>query len=584
MIDAGAPRPAAVLGIPVGFIGAAESKDALAAHGGLEHLVVRGRRGGSRSPRPRSTRWRASANDRHPLRGRVGPGDPDLVTIKAARLIGAADVIATHSARHGARSPADRRAAPARRTRSRRRWSPRHHRDTDHPGATRARSTSSTPPRAALAAHLDAGRDVVLLAEGDPLFYGSLHAHAQAAGPALPHEVVPGVTSKRRVGRAGPTAGERDEVLTVLPGTLPREELARRLADTDSAAVLKLGRDFEACAARWTTPGAAPSTWSAPPPTASAPRRWPTSTRRRCPTSRSPLLPGAVAAARPAAPEPAGPGRGEVVVVGTGPAGRDWMPRRSRRPRAADDLVGYGPYLDRVPPNPRQTATPATTASRPTGPRTRSTWPRPGGRWRWCRPATRACSPWRPRCWRSRRRKKYAGVPVRVLPGLTASSAVAAAVGAPLGHDHAVISLSDRLKPWEVVAERLTAAARADLVIAIYNPRSKARPWQVGAARDLLLAHRDPDTPVVLGRDVGGAGERITVTDPGRDGPRPGRHADPGHRRLVGHPRGAARRPPRRLHPPPLRSCVSFMAIGMKLTHDPGHRFVDGGDDRQARG
>ena len=108
--------------------------------------------------------------------------------------------------------------------------------------------------------------------------------------------------------------------------------------------------------------------------------------------------------------------------------------------------------------------------------------------------------------------EKYVDVPVRVLPGVTASSAVAAAVGAPLGHDHAVISLSDRLKPWEVVAERLVAAARADLAIAIYNPRSTARPWQLAAARDLLLEHRDPGTPVVLGRDVGGAGERVTVT------------------------------------------------------------------------
>jgi precorrin-2 C20-methyltransferase/precorrin-3B C17-methyltransferase len=107
---------------------------------------------------------------------------------------------------------------------------------------------------------------------------------------------------------------------------------------------------------------------------------------------------------------------------------------------------------------------------------------------------------------------KYVDVAVRVLPGVTASSAVAAAVGAPLGHDHAVISLSDRLKPWDVVVARLVAAARADLAIAIYNPRSKARPWQVGAARDVLLEHRAPDTPVVLGRDVGGAGERITVT------------------------------------------------------------------------
>jgi precorrin-2 C20-methyltransferase/precorrin-3B C17-methyltransferase len=84
-------------------------------------------------------------------------------------------------------------------------------------------------------------------------------------------------------------------------------------------------------------------------------------------------------------------------------------------------------------------------------------------------------------------------------------------VGAPLGHDYAVISLSDRLKPWRVIAERLAAAAAADLVLAIYNPASKTRTWQVGAMRDLLLAHRDPGTPVVIGRDVSGPGERVTV-------------------------------------------------------------------------
>ncbi len=81
---------------------------------------------------------------------------------------------------------------------------------------------------------------------------------------------------------------------------------------------------------------------------------------------------------------------------------------------------------------------------------------------------------------------------------------VASRVGAPLGHDYAVISLSDRLKPWDVIAARLTAAAAADLVLAIYNPASVTRTWQVGAMRELLLAHRDPGIPVVIGRNVSG--------------------------------------------------------------------------------
>ena len=92
-----------------------------------------------------------------------------------------------------------------------------------------------------------------------------------------------------------------------------------------------------------------------------------------------------------------------------------------------------------------------------------------------------------------------------------AAQAVASRVGAPLGHDYAVISLSDRLKPWDVIAERLRAAAAADLVLAIYNPASKSRTWQVGAMRDLLLEHRDPATPVVIGRNVDGPDEQVRV-------------------------------------------------------------------------
>jgi precorrin-2 C20-methyltransferase/precorrin-3B C17-methyltransferase len=106
---------------------------------------------------------------------------------------------------------------------------------------------------------------------------------------------------------------------------------------------------------------------------------------------------------------------------------------------------------------------------------------------------------------------EFAGVPVRVLPGLTAAQAVASRVGAPLGHDYCVLSLSDRLKSWEVIQRRLTAAAQADLVLAIYNPASRSRTWQLAAARDLLLAHRPAGTPVVVGRDVGGPGEQVRV-------------------------------------------------------------------------
>jgi precorrin-3B C17-methyltransferase len=106
---------------------------------------------------------------------------------------------------------------------------------------------------------------------------------------------------------------------------------------------------------------------------------------------------------------------------------------------------------------------------------------------------------------------RWDGVEVEVLPGVTAAQAAAARVGAPLGHDFCVISLSDNLKPWDVVERRVAAAAEADFVVALYNPASRHRPWQLARAAEVLLDHRAPDTPVVLGRDIGRPGEKVDV-------------------------------------------------------------------------
>ncbi|WP_055075691.1 precorrin-3B C(17)-methyltransferase [Pseudanabaena sp. 'Roaring Creek'] len=102
-------------------------------------------------------------------------------------------------------------------------------------------------------------------------------------------------------------------------------------------------------------------------------------------------------------------------------------------------------------------------------------------------------------------------IAIYVAPGISAAQAAAAAIGAPIGHDFCMISLSDILKPWEIIAQRLTAAAQADFAIAIYNPISTQRRWQLTAARDLLLQWRSPDTPVILGHRMGRKGENVRV-------------------------------------------------------------------------
>ncbi|MGV9810020.1 precorrin-3B C(17)-methyltransferase [Micromonospora chersina] len=95
------------------------------------------------------------------------------------------------------------------------------------------------------------------------------------------------------------------------------------------------------------------------------------------------------------------------------------------------------------------------------------------------------------------------------VPGVTAGLAASALLGAPLGHDHVYLSLSDLHTPWEVIARRVTAAAEGDLVALLYNPRSRAREWQLGAALETFAAHRPPDTPVGVVRNASRPGQRV---------------------------------------------------------------------------
>jgi precorrin-2 C20-methyltransferase/precorrin-3B C17-methyltransferase len=309
---------------------------------------------------------------------------------------------------------------------------------------------------------------------------------------------------------------ERDEVLTVLPGTLPAEELGEWLATTDSAAVLKLGRTFRNVRDAFEAAGVLDRACYVERATTAQQRILPLADvdPDTVPYFSLALLPSELTGPgnQPALPEDE-PHPGEVVVVGLGPGQRSWTtPEVAEALAGADDLVGYGPYLDRVPANPRQVRHPSDNRVEAERAAAALRLARSGRRVAVVSSGDPGVFAMAAAVLEVAEQPEFAGVEVRVLPGLTAAQAVAARVGAPLGHDFAVMSLSDVLKPWDVVVERLRHASAADLVLALYNPRSRARPHQLAEAREVLLEGRKPETVVVVGRDVGGPEESVTVT------------------------------------------------------------------------
>ncbi|MFF3004698.1 precorrin-2 C(20)-methyltransferase [Kitasatospora sp. NPDC057940] len=445
----------------------------------------------------------------------LGPGDPSLVTVRAAELIGKADVVAYHSARHGrsiARSIAERYLTGGQV--EEKLVYPITVETTDHPGGYRGALDDFYEEAAArLAAHLDAGRDVVVLAEGDPLFYGSYqHMHKRLAH-RYPTEVVPGVTSvSAAAARLGQPLTEAEETLTVIPGTLPEEELTARIAAADSAVIMKLGRTFPAVRRALERAGRLDDAQYVERAFMDGERILPLAEveGETVPYFSVAVLPSKVAPLEPV--ERRTDGAGAVAVIGTGPAGPLWLTPEARGVLAeATDLVGYTTYLDRVPERPGQRRHASDNKVESERAEYALELARRGHRVAVVSSGDPGVFAMATAVLEVACEEAYRDVPVRIVPGMTAAHAAASRAGAPLGHDYAVVSLSDRLKPWDVVARRLRAAAEADLVLALYNPGSKSRTTQVALARDLLLEYRAPETPVVMARDVGGPTERVRI-------------------------------------------------------------------------
>jgi precorrin-3B C17-methyltransferase / cobalt-factor III methyltransferase len=206
---------------------------------------------------------------------------------------------------------------------------------------------------------------------------------------------------------------------------------------------------------------------------------------------------------------------GHLTVVGLGPGDARYLTQEANVAlAAADALYGYGPYLDRVPARAgqsrhtsgnREERTRATAALRHAAQGARVAVVSGGDPGVFAMAAA-VCEEIEagPESWHA--------LDVTFVPGITAMLALAARIGAPLGHDFCALSLSDNLKPWELIERRLDAAAAAGFVIALYNPVSKARPWQFGRAIERLRVHLPGAAPIVFGRAVGRTDESLNVT------------------------------------------------------------------------
>lgn len=440
----------------------------------------------------------------------VGPGDPELITLKARRVISEAHVIAYPSAAHGV-SLARRIVGDLVRE---------DHvelllaypvttEETNHPGGYEgAVREFYDEAAAAVAEHLEAGRDVAVLCGGDPLLYGSYMYIHERLRERYETVVIPGVTSfSAAAAAAGRPLVKRDDVLTIIPGTLPADELEARLRGSDAAVVLKLGRTFEKVRKAARHAGVAARSVYVERASSPAERCEPLqAVEGKVPYMSLVLVPSAE-------PAQADGGPGRVSVVGIGPGGPEWLTPEARAELAeAEVLIGYESYLKRVPFRPRQERFASDNRVELERARHALSLAAAGRR-------VAVVSSGDPGIFAMAAAvlealevsSELADVELRVIPGMSAMQAAAARVGAPLGHDFCVISLSEQLKPWEVIERRLAAGADADMVLALYNPASRTRRSGLERALVVLRARRAPETPVVVARAVGSDEEQVSV-------------------------------------------------------------------------
>lgn len=471
----------------------------------------------------------------------LGPGDAGLITLRGAEIIRTADVIAYHAGTHGrstARSIAaeliDARDDAA--VEEQLQYPVTTGRPADYRDQLAGFYAEATER---LHEHLAASRSVAVLSLGDPMLYSSYQHLHHALSSDFPTDIVPGVASiNAAAAELGQPLGEATEIVSVIPATADSDRIAAALAAADCVVIMKLGKNAEKVRDALQDAGMLERAYVVERATMDEHNTYPLAdadaekvpyfavavvpseiygTERSVSGAAAVKADGATqkapSADTVAAADAQKPAVGEVVVVGLGPGAERWTtPEVTEELARATDLVGYSTYINRVPERAgqrRHLSDNRVEAERAT---MALDIAKRGGRVAVVSSGDPGVFAMAAAVLEVADDDAWRDVPVRVVPGMTAAQAVASRVGAPLGHDFAMLSLSDRLKPWDVVVKRVRAVASADMAFAVYNPASKSRRWQIRELRALAMEYRDPSTPVIVARAVGSDQENVTVT------------------------------------------------------------------------
>lgn len=441
----------------------------------------------------------------------VGPGDPELLTLKAVQRIQRADVIY-----HAGPAPDQGRAIEVIRDLLR----------SEQPKrillTAPMREVSASDWKAQyrpgveqIAADCRAGKDVAFVTEGDPTLYSTaapVWQLLEEIAPDIMTEIIPGVSSITAAAAAvGWPLAQKDDLFAVVPASYHAADLQRLIASFPSLCLLKVPQALPAIEQALASFG--PEREAVYLENVGTPQEWITRDLSEIAdrTAYFSLVLVRRAGQKDARP-PISSGAGKLWIVGLGPGEFQVMTHQALDVlRSVEVIVGYEGYLKSLsfrelraelrgsPIGAEAQRAAQALEFAQSGKRVALVSSGDAGLYGMASLLLETA-------------EKLADVEIEMVPGVTASVSAAALLGAPLGHDFACISLSDLLTPWEVILRRLTAAAQGDFVVALYNPISQRRDWQLIRARDILVQHRRPETPVGLVDRAYRPGTRIWQT------------------------------------------------------------------------